>query len=130
MDTFKPRSIRQWLTSASPALLLLLGTLLSSVSTVSADNPIVQTIYSADPAPVVYNGRVYMFTGHDEDGSTTFNMNDWRLFSTSDMANWQDHGVMMSLKTFSWVKSRAWAGQVGILLVAKSRNGNVELTAE
>jgi len=40
-------------------------------------------------------------------------MNDWRLFSTSDMANWQDHGVIMSLKTFSWAKTRAWAGQVG-----------------
>ncbi|MEO3814954.1 hypothetical protein ABGB17_38660, partial [Sphaerisporangium sp. B11E5] len=24
-----------------------------------ADNPLVQTIYTADPAPLVYNGRVY-----------------------------------------------------------------------
>ena len=35
-----------------------------------ADNPIVQTIYTADPAPLVYNGRVYLYTGHDEDNST------------------------------------------------------------
>ena len=35
-----------------------------------ADNPIVQTIYTADPAPMVYNGTCYVYTGHDEDGST------------------------------------------------------------
>ncbi|KAJ4412386.1 hypothetical protein N0V91_000859 [Didymella pomorum] len=79
---------------------------------VKADNPIVQTLYSADPAPLVYNNSVYLFTGHDEDGSTDFNMRDWRLFSSADMANWQDHGVVMSLATFSWASSRAWAGQV------------------
>ncbi|MBP2328153.1 hypothetical protein JOF56_008538 [Kibdelosporangium banguiense] len=35
-----------------------------------ADNPLVQHIYTADPAPMLYNGRVYLYTGHDEDGST------------------------------------------------------------
>ena len=34
-----------------------------------ADNPIVQHVYTADPAPLVHNGRVYLYTGHDEDGS-------------------------------------------------------------
>jgi len=32
-----------------------------------ADNPIVQTIFTADPAPMVYNGTLYLYTGHDED---------------------------------------------------------------
>ena len=44
-----------------------------------ADNPIVQTIYTADPAPLVYNGRVYLYTGHDEDDSTYFTMKEWRV---------------------------------------------------
>jgi hypothetical protein len=35
-------------------------------ATAMADNPIIQTIYTADPAPLVYNGRVYLYTGHDE----------------------------------------------------------------
>ncbi|GJC84857.1 arabinoxylan arabinofuranohydrolase [Colletotrichum liriopes] len=95
----------------TPALLLL-GALLDGASLARADNPIVQTIYTADPAPIVYNNRVYVFTGHDEDGSTGFNMRDWRSYSTSDMANWQDHGVMASLATFSWANANAWAGQV------------------
>lgn len=82
-----------------------------------ADNPIVQHIYTADPAPLVYNGRVYLYTGHDEDGSTFFTMREWRVWSSSDMVNWTDHGSPMSLATFSWASSDAWAGQ------AVHRNG-------
>ncbi|WP_436531539.1 glycoside hydrolase family 43 protein [Actinoplanes sp. HUAS TT8] len=81
-------------------------------SAAHADNPIVQTVYTADPAPLVYNGRVYLYTGHDEDNSTWFTMKEWRVYSSSDMVNWTDHGSPMSLTTFSWAKSDAWAGQV------------------
>ena len=76
-----------------------------------ADNPIVQTIYTADPAPLVYNGRVYLYTGHDEDGSTNFTMREWRVWSSADMVNWTDHGSPLSLATFSWASANAWAGQ-------------------
>ncbi|MDI1466218.1 family 43 glycosylhydrolase [Catellatospora sp. KI3] len=79
--------------------------------TAHADNPIVQHIYTADPAPLVYNGRVYLYTGHDEDNSTYFTMRDWRVWSSADMVNWTDHGSPMSLSTFSWAGSDAWAGQ-------------------
>ncbi|MFF4620876.1 glycoside hydrolase family 43 protein [Nonomuraea jabiensis] len=76
-----------------------------------ADNPIIQTVYTADPAPLVHNGRVYLYTGHDEDGSTWFTMKEWRVWSSTDMVNWTDHGSPLSLTTFSWAKSDAWAGQ-------------------
>jgi arabinoxylan arabinofuranohydrolase len=82
-----------------------------------ADNPIVQHIYTADPAPLVHNGRVYLYTGHDEDGSTYFTMKDWRVWSSADMVNWTDHGSPLSLTTFSWASADAWAGQ------AVQRNG-------
>ncbi len=74
-------------------------------------NPIVQTIYTADPAPLVHQDTVYVYTGHDEDGSTWFTMKDWRCYSSQDMVNWTDHGSPLSLKDFSWAKSDAWAGQ-------------------
>ncbi|MEU4690035.1 glycoside hydrolase family 43 protein [Actinoplanes sp. NPDC023714] len=77
-----------------------------------ADNPIVQTIYTADPAPLVHNGRVYLYTGHDEDASTWFTMKEWRVYSSADMVNWTDHGSPMSLATFGWASADAWAGQV------------------
>ena len=75
-----------------------------------ADNPIVQTIYTADPAPLVYNGRVYLYTGHDEDGSTYFTMREWRVWSSADMVNWTDHGSPMSLATFSWAERQRVGG--------------------
>lgn len=75
-----------------------------------ADNPVVQTIYTADPAPMVYNDTFYLYTGHDEDNSKYFTMNDWRCYSSKDMVNWTDHGMVMSYKTFSWAKGDAWAG--------------------
>lgn len=76
-----------------------------------AQNPIVQTNYTADPAPMVYNGKVYLYTSHDEDDSTWFTMNDWRLYTTEDMVNWTDHGAVLSYKEFSWAKMNAWAPQ-------------------
>ena len=77
----------------------------------TAQNPIVQTMYTADPAPMVYNGKMYLYTSHDEDESTWFTMNDWKLYSTEDMVNWTDHGVALSYKTFEWAKGDAWAMQ-------------------
>ncbi|KAL3434770.1 glycosyl hydrolase [Aspergillus tetrazonus] len=91
---------------------LLLLRLITCVGFARADNPIVQDIYTADPAPLVHDGRVYVFTGHDEDNSTWYTMRDWRLFSSADMVNWQHHGSPMDLTTFSWADNDAWAGQV------------------
>ncbi|WP_255948498.1 glycoside hydrolase family 43 protein [Streptomyces odontomachi] len=80
-------------------------------ATARADNPIVQTIYTADPAPLVYDGRVYLYTGHDEDSSTTYTMKEWRVWSSDDMVNWTDHGSPLDLSSFSWASNNAWAGQ-------------------
>jgi len=76
-----------------------------------AQNPIIQTIYTADPAPMVHKDTVWLYTGHDEDRSTWFTMKEWRCYSSTDMVNWTDHGSPLSLKTFSWAVKDAWAGQ-------------------
>ena len=85
-----------------------------------ADNPIVQTKYTADPAPMVYKDTVYLYTSHDEDTSKAlgnFNMYNWLLYTSTDMANWTDHGIVAGTKapnkTFSWAQDNgAWAPQV------------------
>ncbi|WP_081413945.1 glycoside hydrolase family 43 protein [Chryseobacterium daeguense] len=87
------------------------GLLISCAGTFAAQNPIIQTAYTADPAPMVYKDRLYVYTSHDEDDSTWFTMNDWKLFSTNDMVNWTDHGVILSYKDFDWAKRDAWAAQ-------------------
>ncbi|KAJ0306754.1 hypothetical protein COL516b_004548 [Colletotrichum fioriniae] len=92
--------------------LLLSSVLLCNFGKVQADNPIVQTSYTADPAPLIVDDRVYLFTGHDEDGSTNYDMREWLLFSSADMVNWQHHGSPMNIGTFSWASANAWAGQV------------------
>jgi arabinoxylan arabinofuranohydrolase len=76
-----------------------------------ADNPIVQNIYTADPAPMVDGDTVYLCTSHDEDVTKDnfFTMDDWRVFSTKDMVNWTDHGSPLSYRTFSWATGKAWA---------------------
>lgn len=76
-----------------------------------AQNPIVQTIFSTDPAPMVEGDTLYVYTGHDEDNADFFWMNDWHIYSTTDMVNWRDRGVPLSLESFSWADDRAWAAQ-------------------
>ena len=79
-----------------------------------ADNPIIQTLYTADPAPMVHGEVCYLYTSHDEDVTTRnfFTMNDWRCYCTTDMVNWTDLGSPLSYKEFSWARSNSsWAGQ-------------------
>ncbi len=76
-----------------------------------AVNPIVQTIYTADPAPVVHDGVCYVYASHDEDKIVRnfFTMKDWRCYSSTDMVNWTDHGKVASLYDFKWAGS-GWGG--------------------
>ena len=78
-------------------------------------NPIVQTYFTADPAPMVYDGTVYVYTSHDEDSTVNnfFTMYDWRCYSSKDMVNWTDNGAVASLKNFTWMdkSNGAWAPQ-------------------
>ena len=87
-------------------ILLAAGTLLTA-----AQNPFVQTWCTSDPAPMVHDGTMYVYTGHDEDGADFFWMQEWRVYSTQDMVNWQDHGSPLALESFSWADDRAWASQ-------------------
>ena len=97
------------LTSAIVIFLLIVA----SPFGLTAQNPIVQTYYTADPAPMVHNGTVYVYTSHDEDVTVRnfFTMNDWRCYSSTDMVNWTDHGAILSYKDFEWSRGDAWAGQ-------------------
>jgi len=91
------------LTILSAALTIALGS--------AAQNPFVQTWFTSDPAPMVHNGTMYVYTGHDEDNADFFWMQEWRVYSTQDMVNWQDHGSPLALESFSWADDRAWASQ-------------------
>ena len=92
-------------------------TMFSAVPESLADNPIIQTKFTADPAPLVHDGKVYLYTSHDEDSATGFTMYNWLLYSSTDMVNWTDHGIIGGVadpyKTFKWADgNNAWAPQV------------------
>lgn len=77
----------------------------------AAINPVVQTNFTTDPAPMVHNDTLYVYTGHDEDGADFFWMQEWRVYSTTDMVNWTDHGSPLAIEDFEWADDRAWAPQ-------------------
>lgn len=102
--------MQTWLLGSAVALVVAVA----SVSAGRAENPVIQTRFTADPAPLVHDGVVYLYTGHDEDDAQGFLIRDWRLYSSTDMVNWTDKGVVASLATFPWAMqdNDAWAAQV------------------
>jgi len=80
----------------------------------SIGNPIITHVFTADPAAMVYKGKVYLYTGHDEapTGHNGYMMHNWLCFSSADMVTWTEHPSPMNVKAFKWAKDDAWASQV------------------
>ena len=87
---------------------------LTMCTSAMADNPIITDTFTADPAALVHNETVYLYTGHDEapNNDVFFEMHDWLAFSSTDMVNWQAHGPIMKATDFSWAKGDAWASHM------------------
>ncbi len=67
-----------------------------------ARNPLISHIFTADPNAVVYGDKVYVYVSHDEDGQEGFDMIDHHVYSSDDLVNWQDHGVVIRTADLSW----------------------------
>lgn len=76
-----------------------------------AANPIITDVFTADPAALVHEGTVYLYTGHDEAPPETigYQMKEWLCFSSTDMVNWKPEGSPLSLDDFEWAEANAWA---------------------
>ena len=74
---------------------------------------IFKDMYTADPAPMVHDDTLYLYTTHDEDVivNNFYTMKNWYVFSTKDMVNWEKHGQILSLDDIPWAVDRAWAPQ-------------------
>ena len=106
-----------------PARLAALGLLLAAGSAAAqapaakptpGGNPIIRTKYTADPAAMVQNGTVYLYTGHDVAPAPQerYEMHEWLCFSSKDMVNWTEHPSPLKVSDFAWAKDDAWASQV------------------
>jgi beta-xylosidase len=82
--------------------------------TMQINNPIIKDKYTGDPAALIYKDKVYLYAGHDEapNDFNFYKMNEWLVYSSSDMVNWQEHPVPLKVTDFTWAKSDAWAAQV------------------
>lgn len=78
------------------------------------NNPIIKDKYTADPAAIVYKDKVYLYAGHDvaPNDVNTYKMDDWLVYSSSDMVKWEEHPVPLKVTDFAWAKGDAWASQV------------------
>lgn len=88
---------------------LLLFFILTSHLFCFAQNPFITHLYTADPSARVFNDTLYVYPSHDKANAKWFNMSDWHVFSTTDMKNWTDHGVVLSLDSLKWATKLAWA---------------------
>jgi hypothetical protein len=77
--------------------------------TVEGQNPVIKSMFTADPSARVFNDTLYIYPSHDRDSARWWDMEDWHVFSTTDMKNYADHGKAFSLKDISWAKKYAWA---------------------
>ena len=83
--------------------------LIVSCESASAANPFITMQYGADPAAHVFNGTLYVYASHDLNNATSFDMVDYHCYSTTDMINWTDNGVIFGLSQSGWAASNLWA---------------------
>ena len=74
----------------------------------SVHNPVFPGLH-ADPE-VLYSeqtGRYYIYP--TTDGAFGWHNHDFKCFSSSDLVNWKDEGVILDLQDLDWGKEYAWA---------------------
>ena len=76
--------------------------LISSVS--FAQNPLIRDQFTADPSARVFGDKVYIFPSHDilategKGRKDWFCMEDYHVFSSADLTDWTDHGMIVRAK--------------------------------
>ena len=80
-----------------------------------AQNPIIRNQFTADPSARVFNGEVYLYPSHDipvtqgHGRAGWFCMEDYHVFSSSNLTDWTDHGVIVSQDKVPWVKPNSYS---------------------
>lgn len=76
-----------------------------------SQNPIISHSFTADPTARVFDGKIYLYPSHDikspvERLKDWFCMEDYHVYSSQNLVDWTDHGVILS-KTVShgWIQS-------------------------
>ena len=74
----------------------------------NAQNPVIRNQFSADPSARVFGDKVYLYPSHDivvQPGHGRpgwFCMEDYHVFSSSNLTDWKDHGVIVTQANVPW----------------------------
>ena len=89
--------------------------LLMSVPLVSmAQNPVIRDQFSADPTARVFNNKVYLYPSHDivppaGQRQDWFCMEDYHVFSSENLTDWTDHGMIVTQNKVPWVRPNSYS---------------------
>ena len=88
---------------------------LFSVGNSLATNPLIMDQFTADPTARVFDGKVYVYPSHDipyspgRGRTNWFIMEDYHVFSSENLTDWKDHGVILNQTNVAWVDSNSYS---------------------
>ncbi len=93
---------------------IILSISMLSTLAVSAQNPVIRDQFAADPTARVFNNKVYVYPSHDipaPEGQRQdwFCMADYHVFSSENLTDWTDHGMILSQEQVPWGKTDAYS---------------------
>jgi len=101
--------------TVSARSLQLTSIFLIIVGQAMAQNPFIRDQFSADPSARVFGSRVYVFPSHDilatqgKGRIGWFCMEDYHVFSSQNLTDWTDHGVIVRQNEVPWVKKNSYS---------------------
>ena len=80
----------------------------------TAQNPVIRDQFSADPTARVFNNKVYLYPSHDimppqGQRQDWFCMEDYHVFSSENLTDWTDHGVIVTQNKVPWVRKDSYS---------------------
>ncbi len=89
--------------------LLALGFGAGFLTDTFATNPLIMDQFTADPTARVFEGKIYVYPSHDIPASpgrgraNWFVMEDYHVFSSANLTDWTDHGVILNQTNVPWL---------------------------
>lgn len=97
-------------------LLILSVASFLKTSSAFATNPLIMDQFTADPTARVFDGKIYVYPSHDikappeyKGKPDWFVMEDYHVFSSDNLTNWKDHGMIVSQTGVEWTDPTAYA---------------------
>jgi hypothetical protein len=85
------------------------------VNNTLGQNPLIMDQFTADPTARVFEGKIYVYPSHDilagegRGRAGWFCMEDYHVFSSENLTDWKDHGVIVSQTDVNWVNPTSYS---------------------